>query len=74
VLEVVTLINNIIKRFSAPVKTSANSSGVEAEDGVILKCGRCGWMWKYRGLHTVYVSCPNCYAKVKLLKKEVFLS
>ena len=53
-------------RPSAPEKASTDTSEAKAENGVSLKCSKCGWMWEYRGRHTVYTNCPNCYTKVKV--------
>jgi len=35
-----------------------------------VKCQnlKCGWEWEYKGKKTFYVTCPNCYNKVRIKK------
>ena len=44
--------------------------------GIITKCPRCKYLWKYLGSKTfnpeypVYITCPNCLTKFKLTKEN----
>jgi Zn finger protein HypA/HybF involved in hydrogenase expression len=29
-------------------------------------CDNCGKVWMYKGINTIYVTCPNCRKMVKL--------
>ena len=31
-----------------------------------LKCKKCGRVWEYNGNNTVYATCTNCHANVKI--------
>lgn len=51
---------------SAPAKASSDSKGAGADNGVELHCQRCNWRWHYTGRHSTFVSCPDCYGKVRI--------
>jgi len=38
----------------------------EKNDGVAIRCGRCGYLWVYRGASVWYASCPMCRTSVKV--------
>ena len=35
-----------------------------------VKCPKCGYTWDTKSTH-VFVSCPSCYAKIKILECKV---
>lgn len=35
-----------------------------------LKCHLCGHAWNYKGKSEYYATCPRCYRKVNVKKKE----
>lgn len=37
---------------------------------VLLKCKKCGKEWDYTGTKSVYATCPDCRALVKIEKKK----
>ncbi|MGE5555254.1 MAG: hypothetical protein ACM3UY_03175 [Methanocella sp.] len=51
---------------SGTIKTPEVSQGVNTETGINIECKICGWVWLYKGKHTVFVSCPNCFRKNRL--------
>jgi hypothetical protein len=30
------------------------------------KCKKCGHEWDYKGKSKIYVTCPQCYSKIKI--------
>lgn len=40
---------------------------ISSQDTPNVKCSKCGYMWKYKGIGKVYATCPSCTRKVKLV-------
>jgi predicted Zn-ribbon and HTH transcriptional regulator len=34
---------------------------------MMVRCGRCGYSWEYRGKSKYYATCPCCLRKVKMI-------
>jgi hypothetical protein len=48
---------------ATPGRTALRASGLDLSKPGILKCRRCGYVWKTRS-QARYVTCPSCFDKV----------
>lgn len=45
---------------------------MKKKEGIEMKCVRCNYIWRYKGLSKWFLSCPRCRRnmKVSLLKEK----